>query len=99
MVESQSFFSDPENTAAALAEFAGLEKHSFVRAAISGRPSCDPRRRSAPVASAYAKRKEAEPQIRKWFANHNDMLAEVVGRDMGWNDRIRTMNFDGRGRV
>ena len=56
--------------------------------------SCDPRRRSQKVSVAYYKRKEAEPNFRKWYADHNDMLAELIGQDFGWNDRIRSGNAD-----
>lgn len=57
--------------------------------------SCDPRRRSSTISTAYSKRKEAEPNFRKWYADHNDMLTELIDMEMGWNDRIKSMNVNG----
>lgn len=91
MVESTKLFQEPEKVAAEVAKFAGLEdKHAFFEFAVDRDASCDPRRRSSTVASAYSKRKEAEPQLRKWYADHNDMLSELLGEETHWNDRIRS---------
>ncbi len=91
VVESSKLFQEPEKTAAEVAKFAGLtDDHAFFEFAVDREASCDPRRRSSTVATAFSKRKEAEPQLRKWYADHNDMMSELLGKDTGWNDRIRS---------
>ena len=91
MVESSKLFQEPEKTASEVARFAGLGgNHALFEFAVDRHASCDPRRRSSAVASAYSKRKEAEPQLRKWYAEHNDMMSELLGKETGWNDRIRS---------
>lgn len=91
VVESSKLFQAPEKVAAEVATFAGLDDgHAFFEFAVDRAASCDPRRRSSTVAMAFSKRKEAEPQLRKWYADHNDMLSELLGRDTHWNDRIRS---------
>ncbi|CAN0466079.1 unnamed protein product [Ascophyllum nodosum] len=94
IVDSKKLFSEPEKTAADVAKFAGLSEHTFFEFGVDRESSCDPRRRSQKVSVAYYKRKEAEPNFRKWYADHNDMLAELIGQDFGWNDRIRSGNAD-----
>lgn len=92
LVESTKLFQEPENMAAEVAKFAGLgDNHTFFEFAVDREASCDPRRRSSTVAAAYSKRKEAEPQLRKWYADHNDMMSELLGKETGWNDRIRAV--------
>eukprot|EP00752_Nemacystus_decipiens_P009108 g8132.t1 len=91
VVESTKLFQEPEKVAADVAKFAGLEdKHAFFEFAVDRAASCDPRRRSAMIATAYSKRREAEPQLRKWYADHNDMLSELLDKETHWNDRIRS---------
>lgn len=97
VVDSGALFVEPEKTAAEVAKFVGLEEHTFFEFAVDREASCDPRRRSSTVASAFSKRKEAEPQIRKWFSDHNDMLAELLGKGFGWNDRIKSMKVNSAG--
>lgn len=95
MVDSKALFADPEKIATEVANFVGLADHPLFEFALDREASCDPRRRSAKVSAAYSKRKEAEPQIRKWYADHNDMVTEMLGVDLGWNDRIRSMAVGG----
>lgn len=97
VVDSGTLFVEPEKTAAEVANFVGLKDHTFFEFAVDRESSCDPRRRSSKVSSAYSKRKEAEPQIRKWFSDHNDMLAELLGKGFGWNDRIKSMKVNSAG--
>lgn len=89
-MDAQDLFSQPEAVAADVGKFAGLSDHRYFEFALDRQSSCDPRRRSTTVASAFSKRKEAEPKIRQWYASHNDMVADVIGKDVGWNDRIRS---------
>lgn len=96
LVESRKLFQKPEKTAAEVAKFAGLaDDHAFFEFAVDREASCDPRRKSSTVATAFSKRKESEPQLRKWYADHNDMMSELLGEDTGWNDRIRSA-YNGR---
>ncbi|CAM9344565.1 unnamed protein product [Ectocarpus sp. 13 AM-2016] len=92
VVQAEKLFQEPEKTAAEVAKFAGLAaEHSFFEFAVDREASCDPRRKKNPeVVAAYSKRKESEPQLRKWYAEHNDMVSELLGEEMGWNDRIRS---------
>ncbi|CAM9634260.1 unnamed protein product [Ectocarpus fasciculatus] len=91
-VQAEKLFQEPEKKAAEVAKFAGLAgEHSFFEFAVDREASCDPRRKKNPdVVTAYSKRKESEPQLRKWYAEHNDMVSELLGEEMGWNDRIRS---------
>ncbi|CAM9090423.1 unnamed protein product [Scytosiphon promiscuus] len=91
VVKSDRLFEEPEKVAAEVAKFAGLgDDHAFFEFALHREASCDPRRRSSEVSTAFSKRKESEPQLRKWYTDHNDMLSELIGEEMGWNDRIRS---------
>ncbi|CAM9601256.1 unnamed protein product [Ectocarpus sp. 6 AP-2014] len=92
VVQAEKLFQEPEKTATEVAKFAGLAaEHSFFEFAVDREASCDPRRKKDPkVVTAYSKRKESEPQLRKWYAEHNDMVSELLGEEMGWNDRIRS---------
>lgn len=95
MVDSNALFANPEKTAAEVAKFLALADRPLFEFALDREASCDPRRRSTKVSTAYSKRKEAEPQIRKWYADHNDMVMDLLGVDFGWNDRIRSMVVGG----
>lgn len=92
MVESSKLFEKPEETATEVAKFAGLgnENHVFFEFAVDREASCDPRRKSAKVMSAYSGRKVYEPNLRKWYAEHNDIMADMLIKDLDWNDRIRS---------
>ena len=99
VVDSGALFAEPEKATAEVAKFVGLRDHTFFEFAVDRQSSCDPRRRSSAVSSAYSKRKEAEPQIRKWYSDHNDMLAELLGKGFGWNDRIKSMKVNSAGLI
>lgn len=91
IINSSDLFSKPEKVAADVASFAGLSQHDFFEFATDREASCDPRQRSKTISLAYSKRKESEPSLRKWYADHNSMLFEDLGMDFGWNDRIKSM--------
>lgn len=91
IINSKDLFSKPEKVAADVASFAGLSPHEFFEFGTDREASCDPRQRGKTISSAYSKRKESEPSLRKWYAEHNSMLFEDLGVDLGWNDRIKSM--------
>ncbi|WP_347565727.1 sulfotransferase [Nocardioides sp. IC4_145] len=73
VVESESFFTDPEPTYRALLDFLGLPPvmpERFDR--WNGRPS-------APMAD------ETRGRLREHFAAHDDALAEMLGRRPAWH--------------
>ncbi|CAM9198828.1 unnamed protein product, partial [Sphacelaria rigidula] len=90
IINSKDLFSKPEKVAADVASFAGLSPHEFFEFGTDREASCDPRQRGKTISSAYSKRKESEPSLRKWYAEHNSMLFEDLGVDLGWNDRIKS---------
>lgn len=91
IVNSADLFAKPEKVIADIVAFVGLQPHVVSEYAVDRRASCDPRQRSREVASAYAKRSEAEPTFRKWYSGHNNELFDDLGTDFKWNARIRTM--------
>lgn len=96
VVESSRLFQEPEMIAKEVAKFAGLgdEHHVFFEFAVDREASCDPRRRSSTVSAAYSDRKVYEPNLRKWYAEHNDIMSDLVTKDLHWNDRIRSAYHD-----
>lgn len=96
IVNSLDLFARPEKVAKRVAEFAGLDSFIFSEYALARKSSCDPRRRSKDTSYAYSKRVEAEPSLRKWYADHNDALSEDMGVEFHWNKRIQSMVKPGK---
>lgn len=92
VVESSELFKEPEKTTKGVAKFAGVhdDNHVFFEFAVDREASCDPRRRSTEVKVAYSERRVYEPNLRKWYSEHNDVMADLIIKDLHWNDRIRS---------